>query len=142
VCQIEPAAKVLASNRRRIVGRHSAVGDAVRQAEKVACEPITAHVRAFPGLLRVGRGQGAGNRSPAFGAARVVPSVGTDQEKRLVVPVEIRPRVGCRAPKAQIEHIANVRKPSAGRCRWSRFGVDDVDLRLADDTRTAEPSYQ
>jgi hypothetical protein len=68
--------------------------------------------------------------------------VGTDEEQRIVAPVEICPRVRCRAPETQIEDIANVRKPSAGRCRWSRFGVDDVDLGLADDTRTAEPPYQ
>jgi hypothetical protein len=44
VCQIEPAAEVLARYRHRVLGSDSAVGDAVRQAEKVAREPIAAHV--------------------------------------------------------------------------------------------------
>jgi hypothetical protein len=68
--------------------------------------------------------------------------VGTDEEQRLTVPIELRPRVGCRAPKAHVKDITNVGELSAGRSRWSEFGVDDVDLRVAYDAWTAEPPYQ
>ena len=57
----------------------------MRQHQQVRREPVAADVRDLPGLVRVRRGQRRGDRTPALGAARVVPAVGADAKHRPVV---------------------------------------------------------
>ena len=90
VGQVQPSGQVGGRDGGRVLRRDPSVVQAVRQAQQVSREAITAEVRTLPSLLSKRGRKNSGERTTAFGATRIVAAVRADQEQSIVARLNIR----------------------------------------------------
>jgi len=123
VIQVQPAGEVGSCDNSRVLGSDSSVVQAVRQAQQVARETITAEMRTLPSLLSEHDRKGSGERTTPLGATRIVAAMRADQELGILARLKVR-----RLREIDIEDLTQIAQFAVNERRLRQAGVRYEEL--------------